>query len=107
MPMRQVAAMGEIHSQNHVVLLERGHIDGHISGSARVSLHVGVLRAEEFLRAIDRQLLDLVGVLATAVVAFSRVTLGVFVGKTPSHPFRPASPNEALLRNTLDAARLP
>ncbi len=42
-------------------------------------LHVGVFRAEEFFCAIDGELLHFVGVLATAVVAFSRIALGVLI----------------------------
>jgi hypothetical protein len=44
-----------------------------------VRLHVDVRRAEDFLRAIDRQLLDHVDIFAAAVPAFTRVTFGIFV----------------------------
>ena len=43
-------------------------------------LHVGVGGAEQALRALDRELLDDVDVLAAPVVALARVTLGVLVG---------------------------
>jgi hypothetical protein len=42
-------------------------------------LDVGVLGAEQGLRAVDRELLDDVDVLAAAVVALARVALGVLV----------------------------
>src|SRR5207248_10245662 len=42
-------------------------------------LHVGVLRTEEGLGALDRQRLDPVDVLTASVVALARVALGIFV----------------------------
>ena len=44
-------------------------------------LHVGKLRAEDLLGAIARQVLHHVGVLASAVVAPSRIALGILVGE--------------------------
>jgi hypothetical protein len=44
-----------------------------------VRLHVRVLGAEELLRAVDRELLDLVDDLAAAVVALAGIALGVLV----------------------------
>src|SRR5262252_6527120 len=44
-------------------------------------LHVGVLRTEQFLRAVAREVLDDVGELAPAVVALGRIALGVLVGE--------------------------
>src|SRR5581483_12301180 len=43
--------------------------------------NVGVLGAEELLGAVARQVLDDVGKLATSVVALSRISLGILVGK--------------------------
>src|SRR5258708_4154357 len=53
MPMSQVAAMGKIHSQDYIILLESGHVDGDVCGSAGMRLDVGVFRAEEFFRAFN------------------------------------------------------
>ncbi len=47
---------------------------------ARVRLHVRRLGAEDLPDAVDRELLGDVDVLATAVVALARITLGVLVG---------------------------
>jgi hypothetical protein len=87
MPVRQVAAMRKIHAKDYVVLLQRGHIDRHVGRSARMRLHIGMLCAEEFLGAIDGELLDLVSVLAAAVIAPSRIAFGVFVGEDGAHGF--------------------
>jgi hypothetical protein len=45
-----------------------------------VRLDVRVLGAEQLLRAVDRELLDLVDDLAAAVVATTRIALGLLVG---------------------------
>ena len=71
---RQVAAVVEPHRQDRVAGLEAGEVDGHVRLRAGVGLHVRVLGAEERLRAVDRELLDLVDHLAAAVVAPPRDT---------------------------------
>jgi len=53
MPVCQVAAVREIHSENDVVLLQGGHIDGHVGGCAGMRLNVGMIRAEELFGTID------------------------------------------------------
>ena len=65
---------------------EHGHEDGHVRLRAGVRLDVGVLGAEELLRALDRERLGDVDELAAAVVALARIALGVLVGedRTPS-----------------------
>ncbi len=44
-------------------------------------LHVGVIGAEELLRTIDRKLLGHINMLTAAVIALTRIALGVFVGQ--------------------------
>jgi len=69
-------------------------------------LQVGVFRAEEFLGAIDGELLDLVGVLSAAVVPFSRITFGVFVREDGAHGFEDCFGNEVFRRNEFEASGL-
>ncbi len=52
-----------------------------------MGLHVGVLRAKEFLGAVPRQLLHHVGKLAAAVVALAGIALGILVGEDRTHGF--------------------
>ena len=59
--------------------LQEREVDGEVRGRARVRLHVRVLGAEQRLRAVDAELLDLVDVLLALVVALARVALGVLV----------------------------
>ena len=58
--------------------------------AAGVRLHVHVIAAEQLLRAIDRELLDHVDVLAAAIPTVARITLGVLVRQDRS--LAPPSP---------------
>ncbi len=77
----EVAAVGEIEAEDGVAGGEQGHEGGGVGLRAGVGLDVGVLGAEELFGAVAGEGFDDVGELATAVVAFSGVALGVFVGK--------------------------
>jgi hypothetical protein len=81
MAVRQVTAVREIHAENLVAILNRREIHGHVCLRAAVRLHVRVIRAKQFFRAIDRRLLDDVGPFATAVVTLARITFGVLICK--------------------------
>ena len=73
--------MREAEAHDLVARLQQRVVDGRVGLRARVRLDVGVLGAEQRLRAVDRQLLDHVDELAAAVVALARVALGVLVGQ--------------------------
>src|SRR5690606_12741123 len=73
----QVAAVGQAHAEDGVARLYQGLEYGAVGLGAGVRLDVGVIGAEQFLGAVDGQLLDDVDVLATTVVALVRVALGV------------------------------
>ena len=81
---REVAAVRERHAEDRVAGLEHGHVDGLVRLRARVRLHVGVLRAEELLHALDGEALGHVDELAAAVVALAGVALRVLVGEDRS-----------------------
>ena len=106
MPVREVAAVGEIHAEHRVAGLQRGHIDGDVGGRAGMRLHVGVFRAEKFLGAIDRQLFHFVGDFAAAVVALARIALGVFVGEDRAHGFEHRFRDEIFARDQFQAGSL-
>ena len=78
-PVREVAAVVEREPEHAVARLEHGEVDGHVRLRARVRLDVRVLGAEQLLRAVARELLDLVDDLAAAVVALAGIALGVLV----------------------------
>ena len=85
MAVREVAAVGQVHRQVGVARLEQRHQHGHVGLAAAVGLDVGRLAPEQLLRAIARQPLDRVDVLAAAVVAPSGVALGVLVRHHRGH----------------------
>ncbi len=81
MAVGQVAAVREIEAENGVAGLQHGRVGRGVGLRAGVRLHVDVLAAEDLARAIAGQVLDDVGVFAAAVVAASRVALGIFIGE--------------------------
>src|SRR5262249_9410704 len=61
---------------------------------------------EELLRAVDRELLDLVDHLAAAVVAAAGIALGVFVRGHRAHRLEDRGPSEVLGGDQLDLPAL-
>ena len=78
-PVGQVATRPERHAENRITRMQSGEVDRLIRLRAGVWLHVRIARAEERLRAIDRELLGDVDEFAAAVVALSRIAFGVLV----------------------------
>ncbi len=103
---RQMTAVVEAEREDRVPGLEGGHVDGHVRLRARVRLDVRVLGAEQLLRAVDRELLDLVDDLAAAVVALAGVTLGVLVRRHRADGLEHGRPGEVLRGDQLDLAAL-
>ena len=97
----------ELHREDRVAGLERGEVHAHVRLRAGVGLHVRVLGAEERLRALDRDRLDLVDDLAAAVVALARIALGVLVRRHRPDRLEDARPGEVLGRDQLDLTALP
>ena len=76
---REVAAGRQAEAHDGLAGLEEREVHGEVRRRARVRLHVGVLDAEQRLRALDRELLDLVDVLLALVVALARIALAILV----------------------------
>ena len=85
MAVSKVAAVRKIHAHDGVARLQRAHVNGDVGLRAGVGLYVGVFGAEEFLCAINRELLDLVGEFAAAVITFAGIAFRVFVGEDRAH----------------------
>ena len=105
-PVGEVAAVVEAQREDRVPGLEHGHVHGHVRLRARVRLDVRVLRAEQLLRAVDRELLDLVHHLAAAVVPLARIPLRVLVRRNARDRLEHARPGEVLRCDQLDLAAL-
>ena len=84
-PVGQVAAAGEIHAHQGVPRLQQGHKGRQIGLGTGMGLHIGVLRAEELFHPVNGQPLDLVHILAPAVVPPAGVALGILVGQAAAH----------------------
>ena len=78
----------------------------HVGLRAGVRLHVGVLGAKELLGPLPRQILHHVGEFAAAVVAFARISLGIFVGEDRAHGFEHGFADKVLGGNQLEAFML-
>ena len=69
-------------------------------------LHVGILSAEEFLDALDGEVLYDIHHLAATIVAFARQTLGILVGKVRTHSVHHLVTYEILRSNQLHTLQL-
>ena len=78
---RQMAAVGEIEAKDGIARSENGGVGRGVGLRAGVRLHVDVLGAEDLLGAIAGEILNNVGVFASAIVAAAWVAFGVFVGE--------------------------
>src|SRR6185503_8560347 len=102
----QVAAVVEPQREHRVTRLEEPEVHGHVRLRPRVRLDVRVLGAEQLLRTVDRELLDLVHDLAAAVVAVPGISLGVLVREDGAGRLEDRRPREVLRRDQLDLPAL-
>ena len=106
MTVSEMAAMRKIHAQNLIAVLNRRQVNGHVCLGAAVWLHVGVLSAEYFFRAIDRRLLDHIGPFAAAVVTLLRIAFGVLVCEHRTHCFEHSFTDKIFGSDQLESVRL-
>lgn len=103
---REMAALIERHAHHRIARLEQSGVGGHVRRCAGVRLHVGVLRAEQRFRALDRDVLDNIDPLATAVVAMTRIALGVLVRENAADGLEHRFARVVLRRDELDLLHL-
>ena len=72
-------AVRKIHAQDGVARLDDGKVDAHVGLASRVGLDVRVVGAEKGLRPVAGQVFGHVDELTAAVIASTRITLGVLV----------------------------
>ncbi len=92
----------EIERQHRVPNLHHRHVGSHVRLASGMGLDVGMIRAKQGLRPIDRQLLGDVDELAATVVALSRISFGVLVGEWRTHRFEHCRADEVLGGDQLD-----
>ena len=105
--MREMAAMRQRQAEQRVAELGDGEIRRHVRLRPRVRLHIRMLGAEQRLRPIDRELLDLIDDLTPAVVALPRQPLGVFVGERRAHRLEHGKGHEVFRSDEFQAVLLP
>ncbi len=81
MAVGEVAAVRQVEAENGVAGLQNRRVSRGIGLRAGVRLHVDMLAAEDLLGAIAGQVLDHVGILASAIVAAPGIALGIFIGE--------------------------
>jgi hypothetical protein len=99
----KVPAHGEVEAEDGVAGIEDGHVGGGVGLGTGVGLHVGVLSAEDLFGAVAGEVLDHVGVLASTVVAASRIAFGVLVGEDGACGFEHGAADEVFRGNHLKA----
>src|SRR6266581_8404291 len=103
----EMPAMRQREAEQRVAELGDGKIRRHVRLRPRVRLHIRMLGAEQLLRPIDRELLDLIDDLAAAVVALPRQPLGVLVRERRAHRLQNRNGNKILRGYELQAVLLP
>lgn len=98
--------MAEIKSHELVAGIEASKEDGGIGLCAGVRLHVGILGAEQLADALDGQVLALVDNLATAIIAFAGIALGVLVRHVGTHGLHDLIADKVFGGNQFDAFQL-
>ena len=98
--------MRQREAEDRVARLQQRVVDGRVGLRAGVRLDVGVLGAEQRLRAVDRELLDHVDVLAAAVVALAGIALRVLVGQHAALALEDGLRHEVLRGDHLQRAPL-
>ena len=104
--MRQVAAAAQIHTQHRVARFTQRHIGGEVRLRTAVGLHIGEFCAEQRLRAFNADFFHLIHKLAAAIVAVSRIALGIFIGEHRAHGRHRSGRNDVLRSNQLQIPAL-
>ena len=104
--MGEMAAGGEIEAHEGIAGLQQRQEHRLVHLAAGVGLHVGELRAEQFLGAIDRQCLHHVDPFAAAVIAIARIAFGIFVGQHRALRFQHRAADDVFRRDQLDLMAL-
>ena len=103
----EVPTVVEAEAQDGVAGLQECLVDGHVGVRPGVGLDVGVVGTEQGLDPLARQVLDLVHVDVSAVVALSRVALRVLVGQHRTAGLQHGRRGEVLRCDQLQRGVLP
>ena len=93
----------EAHRQHGIPRFQHGGVHGEVGSGPGMRLHVGVCGAEEFLGPLDRNGFDFVIEATAAVVPFSWVSFGVFIGENRTLGFEHRAADKVFTRDELEA----
>ena len=79
--MGEMAARRQIETHEDIARLKQGEEDRLVGLAAGIGLHIGVAAAKKLCDALDGEVFGDVHELAAAIIAFSRIALGVFIGQ--------------------------
>ena len=101
MAVGKMAAVREIKTEDCIAGGEQRHVCRCVGLGAGVGLYVDVFRGEELFRTVAGEVFDDVGELASAVVAFARVALGVLIGEDSARRLQHRAADKVLGRDHL------
>src|SRR3990167_595468 len=79
MSVRQVAAVGEVHSKYGVTRLEKREVKAYVRICSRMWLDVHEFTIEELFCPVARDIFYDVGIDLSDVITFTRISFGVFI----------------------------
>ena len=101
-----MAAGGEVEAHEGIAGLQQRQEHRLVHLAAGIRLHIGKLRAEQLLGALDRQRLGDVDPFAAAVIALARIALGILVGHHRALRFQHRAADDVFRRDQLDLMAL-
>ena len=102
----QVTAVGQAHTHHGIPRLEQRQLYGSIGLGTGVGLHIGKLRTKQILRPLNAKALNLINVLAAAVVTLTREAFCILVGQNGAHGGNDSGGRKVFRGNQLQAVLL-
>ena len=96
MPMGEMPAVRQVQTEDGIARLQHRGISLHVCLRSGMRLHVGVLRSEQLLGSVSRQVLHDVGKFATTVIALAGIPFGILIGEHRPHCFKHRFADEVL-----------
>ena len=105
--MGQMAAVGQIHPQDDIIRIDQGIISSHIGLGAGMRLNIDMIGAKNFFSPLTGEIFHQIDALTAAIIAFARVTLGIFVGKHGTLGFHDRPADKVFRSDQFDFFLLP
>ncbi|MNW45678.1 hypothetical protein D3C74_229490 [compost metagenome] len=102
----QVTAVREVHPQHGVAGVDRGKVNRQVRLRTGMRLHVRMLGAKQFFGPVASDIFHDIDTFATAVIAFARISLGVFVREHGTHRFHHRLADDVLGSDQLNIVAL-